>query len=131
MKKTLAASLIVASSLCFTGCTSMRVIADNQQALSSLAAPQQNQLKAGDKISLKTTDGKEYTLILSAIDQQGLEGKLADSELATRLPWQHISAIQKNEIDGVKTAGLVLLLAGLTVGVVSGIQHMFSGMFGS
>ncbi|KUM03911.1 hypothetical protein KIF53_06575 [Chromobacterium subtsugae] len=127
MKKILAGSLIIASSLCFTGCTSMRVIADNQQALSSLASPQQSQLKPGDKISLKTTDGKEYTLVLSAIDQQGLEGKLTDSEQLTRLAWQNISAVQKNEIDGVKTAGLILLLSGATFAIGKAFLSMFPG----
>ncbi|POA97734.1 hypothetical protein C2134_15385 [Chromobacterium sinusclupearum] len=123
MKKTLAASLIVASSLCFTGCTSMRVIADNQQALSSLATPQQKQLKAGDKVSVKTNDGKQYLLSLSGVDQQGLEGKLEDGNQNMRLPWQSINEIQLSEVDGWKTAGLVALIAGLAIGIGASLTH--------
>ncbi|WP_047238234.1 hypothetical protein, partial [Chromobacterium subtsugae] len=62
-----------------------------------------------------------------AIDQQGLEGKLTDSEQLTRLAWQNISAVQKNEIDGVKTAGLILLLSGATFAIGKAFLSMFPG----
>ncbi|QEL54674.1 hypothetical protein [Chromobacterium paludis] len=129
MKKILAGSLIVMSSLCFTGCTSMRVIADNQQALSSLASSQPSQLKIGDKINIKTTDGKEYVLALGALDQHGLEGTLVNTDQTAKLAWQDISSIQRKEIDGAKTVGLALLLVGLTVGIVAGFKSLVNSMY--
>lgn len=115
MNQYLRLPVVLATCVAVSGCTSMRPVASGQASLHS-----------GDVIQIQTTSGSKIDLQVTAVDQAGVFGTTPDNA-QLHVPLAEVLRIERKEFDGVKTAGLVLVIVGVLAAAVnslaSGLTH--------
>lgn len=62
----------------------------------------------GDHVKIRTTDGREYDLEVTAVDRDGITGR-AQSRQTYKVPYTAIATLEVSEFSWALTAGRVLL----------------------
>lgn len=97
-------------------CSSMRVVADGRDAVDTVARDSTQGLHAGERLVLHGRDGTAQAMLFERMEGDvlvGKEGKEGDRDV--RVALAQVVRIERKEIDGWKTTGLV---AGITAGVL-------------
>jgi len=121
MKSKLTVILIAGISL--VGCTTMRPLETGQSSLIE-------QLEVGDHLVIYEKSGRIADMTLTLIDDDSLEGTLADNSLIpVEVDINDIEKIEVEKIDGVKTTlavvgGTIVILPLMLIAAMSGA--MFS-----
>jgi hypothetical protein len=76
------------------------------------AAPKQSLIHVKDKVTITTRSGTTQALVVTDVASEYIEGIEQDSGKVAHIELKEISKIQFEEIDGVKTAVLVLAIVG-------------------
>lgn len=95
------------------GCTTMRVVADGEDAVKSVAARPVDGLALGETLLLVGRDGKKLDFKLAAIEADALRGTVDGQE--RRVAFGQIERIERSRVDAGKTAGLIGAAALLVV----------------
>ncbi len=96
-----------------SGCTTMRVVADGEDAVKSVAARPVDGLAVGETLLLVGRDGKKLDFKLAAVEADALRGTVDGQE--RRVAFGQIERIERSHVDAGKTAGLIGAAALLVV----------------
>ena len=116
-------TVILIAGISLVGCTTMRPIETGQANLIE-------QLEVGDHLIVYEKSGRIVDMTLSVIDDDSLEGTLADNSLVpVEVDINDIKKIEVEKIDGVKTTlavvgGTIIILPLMLIAAMSGA--MFS-----
>jgi hypothetical protein len=109
-----------------TGCSGYRVVHHSQPDLGADSAARDGisgDLKKGDLVRLRLTDGQEISGALYAVTPEGVELGVSDEFTKTEvIPVSTIESVAKKEIDGAATAITVLALFGSIALVAHAVQ---------
>jgi len=108
MKKTIASIVIVVSCSSMIACSTIRTV----DMAAEPAAPKQSLIHVKDKVTITTRSGTTQALVVTDVASEYIEGIEQDSGKVAHIELKEISKIQFEEIDGVKTAVLVLAIVG-------------------
>src|SRR5471030_3239743 len=115
LKKILAVVLCVS----MTACTSMHVVADGQAAVKQVGDARGDGLASGDTLRIVGYDGRKQILEFSRVENGALQGKIDGKDRS--IPLDQIERIEREQIDGAKTAGLVAVLVAATVALANAL----------
>ncbi|MBJ7312957.1 hypothetical protein ACFOLJ_29460 [Rugamonas sp. CCM 8940] len=101
LRKSAALLLCVAMS----ACTTMRVVADGEDAVKSVAARPADGLTVGESLLIVGRDGKKLDFKLAAIEADALRGSVDGQQ--RRIAFGQIERIERSHVDPGKTAGLI------------------------
>ncbi len=116
-------TVILIAGISLVGCTTMRPIETGQANLIE-------QLEVGDHLIVYEKSGRIVDMTLAVIDDDSLEGTLADNSLVpVEVDINDIKKIEVEKIDGVKTTlavvgGTIIILPLMLIAAMSGA--MFS-----
>lgn len=116
-------TVILIAGISLVGCTTMRPIETGQANLIE-------QLEVGDHLIVYEKSGRIVDMTLAVIDDDSLEGTLADNSLVpVEVDINDIEKIEVEKIDGVKTTlavvgGTIIILPLMLIAAMSGA--MFS-----
>lgn len=116
-------TVILVAGISLVGCTTMRPIETGQANLIE-------QLEVGDHLIVYEKSGRIVDMTLGVIDDDSLEGTLADNSLIpVEVDINDIEKIEVEKIDGVKTTlavvgGTIIILPLMLIAAMSGA--MFS-----
>lgn len=114
-RKLMVALLVMALS----GCTTLRRYEQPSAAVLS------EHLEPGDRIRVLNRVGREYHLTVTQVTPEYFVGREADGK-TWRFKWEQIQRLEREEIDGLKTTGAVVLWTAAILAVLAAIgAHAF------
>jgi|GEM_PF-3363950 len=115
LKKILAVLLCVS----MVACSSMHVVADGQAAVKQVGNLRTDGLASGDTLRIVGYDGSKQIMEFSRIDGGALLGKVDGKERSIAL--DQVERIEREQIDGAKTTGVVVLVAAVVLALVAAL----------
>jgi hypothetical protein len=118
MKHQLVRAMAVASTVSLGACTTLQTIMPVAGLQSSAHEEVTQSVHVGDRIVVTSREGQTTKITVTEVSSVEVSGLAADSNAVRKLPIADISKIEKETINGWKTAGLVVGLAAVTIGLV-------------
>jgi hypothetical protein len=120
MIKVLAKAVVLTVCITQVACTTLRPVNDWQPPATSTQATGTTGLKPGDHITVTTTS-QQAELQFTRLTADALEGTVGKDKAVVQIPRAEILHVERKEIDGLKTAGLIGAVA-LTTLLVIGLS---------
>jgi hypothetical protein len=108
LKKCLSLCLCIS----LVACSTLRDVPDWRNATITLRA---DGLRVGDEVRVSTKDSGPITLTITAIEPDALVGTTAIRAAPSRIAFEQIVAVERSQLDGMKSATLVLGVALVSV----------------
>ncbi len=121
MNPTLTRMVAIAAAIVLSACTTLQTINPVVGTTPSQREEVTGAIHAGDRIEVTGTDGQTRKIIVTDVTPVEISGDVVDSGVAVKLPISEISKIDKANVSGWKTTGLVVTLTAATALAIAAV----------
>ena len=111
----------IGAAIALNACTTLQTINPVVGAAPSQHEEVTGAIHAGDRIEVTGTDGQTRKITVTAVTPLEISGDVVGSNVAVKLPISDISKIDKANVSGWKTAGLVVTLTAATALAIAAV----------
>lgn len=129
MIQILAKTLVLTVCTSLMACTTLRPVNDWQPPATSTQPSGATSLKPGDHITVTTKDKQKAELDFLALTADALEGTAGKDKQLVKILREKVYRVERKEIDGMKTAGLIGAVALSTFLVIELSGGLSSAVF--
>lgn len=110
MKRLLRLAVVLVVSVSLVACSTLRVVAEGQQAAAQAVRHERPAVSPQDRVVLTTTDGRRYEMVITSVDTDAVVGSVAGEREPVRVPVEQLRRIERQEVDTSRMLLIVLAI---------------------